>query len=472
MKISKELRAKLAAEQDKVKLMLAVIEARKDSPIPTDEETAAYDAAVAEIRSLKSKIEKFEADKDIIVAATLADQDTEERAKPPVGRQTVQVEVVDKKEPVFKNLPEQLAAIVMVHPRNPKRNSYIVEDVSTAYNKLVEVKKRHALANGTEFRAPAGASTLVDSDGGYLLQPDIAQGIWMMSLKLDELVQRCNSVDLKQGSKIFKMFQLDESSRATGSRYGGVTSSWVNEGDAATASRPKMKVFQVQADKLMSMGYATHEMLVDADAMASVMTENFAKEQAFQAGLAVFSGLGGNQPLGITSPGNKSLIVVAKDSGQATGTLSATNLLNMRNRMLKNSWSNAVWVMNPDLEALLPQIALATGTYSGALIYMPAGGLAGNQYDTLFGRPIIFTEYNPSVGSQADVVLADFSMYQIVKKNGPRSDSSIHVNFSTDEIVFRLISEIGGKPLVEKPITPFSAGSNTRSPFVALAARP
>ena len=277
MKILKELRAKLAAEQDRVKLMLAVIEARKDSPIPTDEEDKALDASAAEIRSLKAKIEKFEANKEILVAEALSQSDNEDRAKPPVGQASpVQVTVVDDNKPIFRNLGEQLSAIVIADQANPKRDTYSVREREIVINKLKEIRKRAERA-GVELRAPSGASTLVDSDGGYLLQPDIAAGIWEMSLEEGSFAKDCDGTELSTNAQQFKMYQVDETSRADGSRYGGVRAYWVNEADPTTASRPKMKIFQCQLDKIMALGYATSEMLEDANAMSQVMVSNFAK---------------------------------------------------------------------------------------------------------------------------------------------------------------------------------------------------
>jgi len=41
----------------------------------------------------------------------------------------------------------------------------------------------------------------------------------------------------------------------------------------------------------------------------------------------------------------------------------------------------------------------------------------------------------------------------------------------TDELAFRFTFRVDGKPAYTSPITPYNGSSNTRSPFVALAAR-
>ena len=46
----------------------------------------------------------------------------------------------------------------------------------------------------------------------------------------------------------------------------------------------------------------------------------------------------------------------------------------------------------------------------------------------------------------------------------------MHVAFLTDEMVFRITYRVDGEPMWTAPLTPFK-GSNTKSPFIALASR-
>ena len=51
-----------------------------------------------------------------------------------------------------------------------------------------------------------------------------------------------------------------------------------------------------------------------------------------------------------------------------------------------------------------------------------------------------------------------------------RFDMSIHVHFTTDELLARLIERHDGQPLWDEPLT-LEDGSTEVSPFVVLAAR-
>jgi HK97 family phage major capsid protein len=129
-----------------------------------------------------------------------------------------------------------------------------------------------------------------------------------------------------------------------------------------------------------------------------------------------------------------------------------------------------VWVINQDCEPQLMQMSLGVGT-GGVALYFPPGGLSAAPYATLMGRPVIAAEYMQTLGDQGDIMLADFSEYQMIEKGGVQTASSIHVNFTYDETVFRFVYRTDGQPKWNSALTPFSGSANTLSPFVILDER-
>ena len=89
---------------------------------------------------------------------------------------------------------------------------------------------------------------------------------------------------------------------------------------------------------------------------------------------------------------------------------------------------------------------------------------------TIFGRPVEFVEYCSSLGTVGDLALVDFSQYLGVSKGQMRSDSSIHVAFTTDETALRFVWRWAAEPLWRSALTPAN-GSNTQSPYITLATR-
>lgn len=128
------------------------------------------------------------------------------------------------------------------------------------------------------------------------------------------------------------------------------------------------------------------------------------------------------------------------------------------------------WFINQDTLPELMSMSQPVGT-GGAPVWLPAGGASGKPYDTLFGRPVTEIEQAASLGTVGDIILADLSQYLCIEKGGLQSASSIHVQFVTDEQVFRFVARIDGQPLWQAALTPFKGTSNTVSPFVALATR-
>jgi HK97 family phage major capsid protein len=114
-------------------------------------------------------------------------------------------------------------------------------------------------------------------------------------------------------------------------------------------------------------------------------------------------------------------------------------------------------------------MSLAVGT-GGVPVYLPANGISGAPFATLFGRPVIPVEYAATLGTVGDVVLADLSQYGLLTKGGIKQASSLHVAFTTDEMAFRATYRVDGQPLWKSTLTPFK-GSATQSPTITLATR-
>lgn len=105
------------------------------------------------------------------------------------------------------------------------------------------------------------------------------------------------------------------------------------------------------------------------------------------------------------------------------------------------------------------------------MIYLPANGLAGQPYGTLFGRPVIPCESCQTLGTKGDIILADLTEYLYARHvSGVQAATSIHLKFDYDQTVFRFTIRTDGEPWWPAPLTP-AKGSNTLSPFVVLETR-
>lgn len=318
-----------------------------------------------------------------------------------------------------------------------------------------------------EQRSISGMSSTVPADGGFLVQKDFVSELLKRTYETGIILPRCRRVPISAGSDGLKVNAIDESSRATGSRYGGVQVYWLAEGGTPTAKKPKFRQMELELKKLVGLCYATDELLKDATALEAVVTQAFSEEFAFVVDYAILNGSGAGQPLGILQAG--CLISASKETGQAAATFVWENVTNMWARLWARSRPNSVWLIEQSVEPQLFSMSLAVGT-GGVPVYLPPGGASASPYGTLLGRPVIPVEYCSALGTVGDVILADFSQYMVIEKGGLEAASSVHVRFVNDEMTYRFVLRIDGQPIWNSALTPFSAGS-TVGPFVVLETR-
>lgn len=324
------------------------------------------------------------------------------------------------------------------------------------------------------LRAISGASETVPSDGGFLVQQDFASEIVQRSYEMGQILSRVRRVPLSANSNGLKIPAIDETSRATGSRWGGVQVFRTNEGGDLTGKKPKFRLMELSLKKLTGLAYVTDELVQDSTALESVMSQAFQEELTFTTEDEIMSGSGAGQMLGIMN--SAALVTVSAEGSQVATTFVAENAMKMWARLWARSQPNAVWFINQDV---LPQLwqmnvkiknVAGSENVGGMPVFMNAGTIAGQPYGTLFGRPVIPVEYCQTLGAKGDVVLADLSQYLVIDKGGVQTASSMHVRFLNDEQTFRWVVRNDGQPTWHAPLTPYK-GSSTLSPFVCVAAR-
>jgi HK97 family phage major capsid protein len=344
-------------------------------------------------------------------------------------------------------------------PNNIGKFANLGEQLRAVYN---AAQPNRPIIDERLMNSASGANESVPSDGGFLVQTDFASELLRHTFETGILAPRCKKIPISTNANALKINALDDSSRANGARWGGIQTYWENEADELVSSKPKFRTMDLSLKKLTGLCYATDELLQDAAALQSVITQGFAEEFGFKIDDTILNGNGSGQPLGILN--SPALVTVAKETDQ-TAKITVENLIKMWSRCWGRSRANAVWYVNQEIEPLLYTLKIGD-----VPVYLPAGGLSEKPYATLFGRPIVPLEQCSALGSVGDIILGDMSQYLLIDKGGINTASSIHVRFLYDESVFRFIYRVDGQPIWNKPITPYK-GSNTLSPFVTLAAR-
>lgn len=314
-----------------------------------------------------------------------------------------------------------------------------------------------------EVRAASGMNETVNTEGGFMVSQDVSTTLLERATVESQVWSRTSMQPIGPGSNGLKLPYVDESSRATGSRWGGVRAYWLDEAEQKTASKPALGRLEMVLKKLAGLCYVTDELLEDATALESFITRAFTEEFAFVLDDAVIRGTGVGQPLGILNSGAR--VTVAKESAQTAATINATNVIKMWARLSSRSRANAVWLINADIAASLMTMQDTIGNN----LYMPPGGLSAAPFATLMGKPVIDIEHAETLGTEGDIMLVDLSQYIRIQRDIQKA-SSMHVRFIYDETVFRFVQRVDGQPAWKTPITPYK-GTVTRSPFVTLATR-
>lgn len=313
----------------------------------------------------------------------------------------------------------------------------------------------------------AGMAESPGADGGFVVGSEFASEIIKRMHESGQIFYRCRNIPIGQNFNGTKIPGVDETSRANGSRNGGVRAYWVGEGDNITATKGKFYQVSLELEKLAALLYLTEELQQDSSLMDSWINEEVPKELMFVLEDSIINGDGVAKPLGILQ--SNALVTVAKETGQLAATVKAENITKMWSRCHAAHRQNAVWLVNQDVESALYTMGLTYGA-AGTPVFMPPGGFSQSPYGTILGRPVIAVEQCATLGTVGDIILADLNAYYLATKGQVKRDISIHVRFDTAETAFRFMMRVDGAPSWKSALTPFK-GNNTLSPFVALATR-
>ena len=317
-----------------------------------------------------------------------------------------------------------------------------------------------------ERRAISGLGEKNPSDGGFLVGEQFTSDIIERIYQDAPVLGMLDTYEVKPGSNAVVLNGYDETSRANGSRWGGVRGYWSDEGAAMTASQPQYLQMSLALERLTALVYATDELIEDAPNLAKQVADAARKELEFKVLDAVMNGDGSGKPLGIISA--NCLVSVTKETSQTADTIVAENAIKIYSQVWASSKQRGVWLANADTLPQLMTMSIAVGT-GGIPVWQPANQMAGRPYDTLMGRPIYYLEQSPTLGDAGDLLFAHLAEYAFIRKP-LQTAVSIHVSFTSGQTCFRFVWRVNGQPKWESAVTPFK-GSNTQSPFVCVAAR-
>ncbi len=304
--------------------------------------------------------------------------------------------------------------------------------------------------------------------GGYLVPPEYLQQILQVSA--EEAIVRPLAEVIPIASRQITIPALDQTEIPIAGQtafFGGMNAYWVEEALSRPETQPTFKQIELTARELSGVSYVSRTLLQDnAFGLNQILTRLFARAIGWHEDYAFLNGNGVGKPRGVS----QSAAALTINRSTST-TFKLVDAAKMWAALLPASQKKAVWIMSQSVIPQLIQLADA----SGRVVYLPnpastggsGGPLTQNMPMQLLGRPIIFTEKVPPLGTAGDVMLVDLSYYLIGDRQSIEIATSEHARFATNQIVWRFIHRVDGQPWLDSPFT-YSDGTTQVSPFVIL----
>lgn len=298
--------------------------------------------------------------------------------------------------------------------------------------------------------------------GGFAVPTGFYEGIYNTVLENSVVMQRAKPYSLEYGNLTIPAF--DDLDHATDGLYGGMVPQWLGEGSAATAVRGKLRTVNLKAHKLGLYMNMSLEVVMDSPILEQEVTSKLTESLNFYVDYYLLRGNGVAQPKGVLN--DSALIKITRNT---SSDVKWADIVNMYSRMYPPCLKKAVWVIAPSVTPKLINMVDA----GNHLIYVgnPSynGTIAAGVPNTLLGLPVFVSEKMPSLGTEGDILLADFSNYAygtsptiiMEKSNAPFWDEGL--------LSYRAIIRLDSEGLWSKAISPLN-GDSDLSWCVTLAA--
>jgi HK97 family phage major capsid protein len=317
--------------------------------------------------------------------------------------------------------------------------------------------------------ASRAQNTLMGEEGGFAVPAPVVQNFLEATMTGGEILSRVSTRPVTTGNSYVETL-VKEEARTNGARNGGVRGYWLAEDGTYVESQAATRQLDLKLQKLGALVKLTEEQIEDGPALVSFLNEQVPEELRFVAEQAVWEGDGTGKPLGAMSSG--ALVSVAIESGQTIANTAGhiwQNAAKMYARMPARMLDGAAFFINQQLWAKILTSTAGTAGASHPMFTAP-GNLSAFPNGAIYGKPIVPVEYASAEGTVGDFVFANFADYLLIAKGGIKQATSLHVEFTRDRQLMKFTWRVNGAPRTRVPLTPFK-GSDTMSPYIALAAR-
>jgi HK97 family phage major capsid protein len=373
-------------------------------------------------------------------------QQTDERVAPD-NASSPEMEAKKKANFGYKSFADYVKAIYHLKANSimsPQGLQYWDGGGGDGKSKTVHITDSKALAENT------GAT------GGFLVPQEFQARVLQVSENETVVAPRAETIRMNRREA--RIPTLDQTGTVSGgfSFFGGVVTYYAEEAGDMTESSMNFRDITLTAHNLTAFTRSSNQLLDDsAVSLEDFLMSNMTRALAYQADYDYLQGDGVGKPQGVIGAG-------ATLTQNRVGTLNITyaDLIGIVGKALPSA--NMVWVAS---QSVLEKLLALEGPSSNPSYLW--GSAERGVPASLLGRPIIFTDKVPVLGTAGDIGLYDFSYYLRGDRQAITLDMSIHEKFISNQSSWRAIMRHDGQPWLSAPIT-YKDASTQVSPFVRL----
>lgn len=299
----------------------------------------------------------------------------------------------------------------------------------------------------------------VGAQGGFLVQPEFERRVRAVQATMSIVRPRAEIIRMSSRTVTLPVLDQTGSTPGQGAWFGGMVSFWTEEGADAGESEPRFRQETLTAHN-MTAYTVTSQILLDDSAQS--LEDFFLGERGFPGVMtwtedyAFLQGDGVGKPEGfLHSPCR---FLVNRASANEVNYLDLTAMLT---HMMPGN--NGIWVAH---QSVMQSLLEMTGP-AGHESFLWGNAVAGVP-NTLLGRPIIFTDKLPFLGTEGDIIYVDWGYYLVGDRQTITIDLSVDEHFRNSLVSWRANQRVDGKAWLSSPIT-LADGTFQVSPIIVLS---
>jgi len=302
-----------------------------------------------------------------------------------------------------------------------------------------------------------------DPDGGFAVPTETR--IELEGATLEASPVRQSATIIPMSTKALNIIRVKDYDRSSGYVSGGAIAYWGSENATLAASKIQTEQIKIDLEPLTALGFMSHQALKFSAISGGLLMQELGTAMAFaEEGAMLTDGTGAGMPQAIMNATAK--LSIARSTAN---TVVQKEIVDMIARLRIKQSGSVKWIANQELLPAFSQLNLAVGT-GGAPIWIPSNDASKGFPGTLYGYPVQWSEYCESKGTAGDLILGDFSQYDIGDfVEGPEAAESIHIKFLEAQTAYRIIKYVDGQISPKDVYTPKNGA--TRAPFVHLSTK-